>query len=75
MLLCLGSAPNQQPTNRLSKSPHIARMLGLYSMSQRFPGSLPDGGGLLDQRADVYAYFAAFAAAEAEDAYMKANRS
>jgi hypothetical protein len=60
MLACLrASAP---PTNA---SPRIARMIDLYFMS-RHMSALPDPGGLLDQRADVYAYFSIFAAAVAE---------
>ena len=37
-------------------------------------GTMPDPGGLLDQRADVYAYFGIFAAAEAEDSYNRSRK-
>ena len=40
-------------------------MIGLYSQVKNL-GALPDPGGLLDMRADHYAYFAIFLGAEAE---------
>ena len=40
-------------------------MIELYGMSKRF-GTLPDEGGLLDQRADVYIFFSVLANTEAE---------
>jgi len=64
LLLCLKN-PSSPPNNRIAKSPQIARMLGLYSMTKNL-GALPDAGGLLDQRSDVYAYFGIFSSAEAE---------
>jgi hypothetical protein len=63
MWLCLKN-PSAPPTKRLAKSPHIAEMISLYSQVRAL-GALPDAGGLLDQRADYYAYFAVFAAVEA----------
>lgn len=40
-------------------------MLGLYGTFRLF-GTLPDQGTMLDQRADVYAYFHLFASIEAK---------
>jgi hypothetical protein len=63
MLLCLkSSAP---PTNHLRKRPDIAALIGLYFMSKNL-SALPEAGGVLDMRADHYAYFSVFATAEAE---------
>lgn len=39
-------------------------MISLYNMCQSM-GALPEAGGLLDQRADIYAYFAIFVEADA----------
>jgi len=40
-------------------------LIGLYNMCRHL-NTLPDAGGLLDQRADYVAYFAIFGAAENE---------
>lgn len=53
------------PRNALAAEPRIASMLSLYQMCQSMR-SLPDAGGLLDMRADHYAYFQAFSGAESE---------
>lgn len=65
MLMCLQSPASSPPHNALAKSPLIARYISLYSMAKSL-SALPDAGGLLDQRADIYAYFSVFNAAEAE---------
>jgi hypothetical protein len=68
MLSCLSSPPTAPPSNALAAAPEIARLIGLYFMAKNL-GALPDPGGLLDQRADVYAYFVIFGGAEAEHIY------
>lgn len=45
-------------------------MIGLYFLSRNL-GTLPDAGGLFDQRADVVAWFAVLSAAETEYAATK----
>ena len=72
MLQCLSALPSAPPRNALSKSPRLAQMISLYSMAKSF-GALPDEGGLLDQRADVYAFFAVLANAEAEHSYNESR--
>jgi hypothetical protein len=68
MLLLLKLPPSSPPSNALAARPDIARMIGLYAQVKNL-GALPDEGGLLDQRADYYAYFAIFSAAESEHIY------
>ncbi|MEI6724600.1 MAG: hypothetical protein WCN81_00080 [Actinomycetes bacterium] len=63
MLQCLQS--DKPPKNALAAEPEIADLIGLYFMCDNL-GHLPDGGGVLDMRADHFAYFAVFAAAKAE---------
>lgn len=63
MLLCLQS--KETPKNALAAHPRIARAMGLYFMCRNF-SQLPDGGGVLDMRADTYAFFRVFGAAESE---------
>lgn len=46
-------------------SPHVAHMVALYVQHKMF-GGLPDEGGLLDQRADIMAFFMLLARAERE---------
>jgi len=65
MLKCLSAPPSNPPRNALAQYPHIARLIGLYSQVKNL-GVLPDEGGVLDMRADHYAYFGIFASAEAE---------
>ena len=72
MLSVLASAPTAPPRNALKKEPKIARMMELYFQTKNL-GALPDPGGVLDQRADVYAYFAVFGAAESEHAYNQSR--
>lgn len=69
MLAVLKASPTAPPRNMLAKHPRIARMMSLYSQCKNL-GTLPDDGGLLDQRADYLAYFAIFAAADAEYQHM-----
>lgn len=66
MLRCL-EAP-APPLNLLAEYPRIADLISLYFMSKSL-GALPDTGGLLDMRADHYAFFVVFTQAEAE--YIK----
>ena len=73
MWLCLKTPPSAPPTNALAASPRIAALISLYFMSKSM-GALPDAGGLLDQRGDVYAYFTIFSAVEAEHVYNLNNQ-
>ena len=73
MLSCLTAPPTAPPRNALAKRPDIARAMSLYWMTKNL-GTLPDPGGLRDQDADLFAYFAVFASAEAEDAYNRAQK-
>ena len=73
MFACLQSSPGAPPRNALAARPDIARLISLYWMSKSF-GVLPDPGGLLDQRADTFAYFTVFAAAQAEYEYQQQSR-
>lgn len=73
MLACLKAPPTAPPRNALAKRPDIARAMSLYWMTKNL-GTLPDPGGLLDQRADTFTYFAVFASTEAEHAYNERER-
>lgn len=68
MWLCIKTPPTAPPINALAASPRIAALISLYFMCKNM-GALPDEGGLLDQRGDVYAYFNIFTAVEAEHVY------
>ena len=70
MLQCLSAPPSAPPLNALRSNPRIASLIGLYSQAKDM-GALPNPGGLLDQRADHYAFFAVFSAAIAEHEYNK----
>jgi hypothetical protein len=65
MLECLRAPASSPPRNALSRSPRIASLISLYFMCRNM-GALPGAGGLLDQRADHYAYFTIFSSAESE---------
>lgn len=59
MLKVLAAKPSSPPTNALAANPRIAELISLYfECGNR--GCLPDEGGLLDQRADLMAFFAIF---------------
>lgn len=65
MMKCLMAPASAPPRRALSSHPHIAGLIELYAQCKNL-GALPDAGGLLDQRNDIYVFFGVFSAAEAE---------